>query len=110
MYQIKRISKVPATPFRVAVDNVDLGDGDGGFLAGGLFYFAPAGEDGDTHQVSEHAAKVIMGDHGLAPHFECTPALKATKHGKSAATAHEAAGDAKPAVGHKTVEDKAHKT
>lgn len=48
-------------------------DGDAGLSQGGSFYFMPAGQDGDTHAVSEFAARIIMGDPGLSKHFECTP-------------------------------------
>lgn len=72
MYQVKRISKTPATAFRIAVDS-SQGDGDAGFQQGGVFYFEPAGTEGDTHQVGEAAAKAIMHDPGLAEHFTCFP-------------------------------------
>lgn len=74
MYQLKRISKTPATAMRIAVDQAQ-GDGDAGFQQGGVFYFEPAGQDGDTHQVSEAAARAVMGDAGLAGQFTCLPAL-----------------------------------
>ena len=79
MFTIKRISKVPNSPIRVAVDQPDPDGTDGGFQQGGVFNFAPKGQDGDTHQVSEHAAKAIMWDPTLADHFECTPHLPRTK-------------------------------
>lgn len=50
-------------------------DGDGGFGQGGVFHFAPAGQDGDTHEVGELAARAIMEDPGMAQHFTCTPPL-----------------------------------
>lgn len=72
-YLIKRTSTVPSSPLRVVVAQ---GDGDeAGLNLGGSFMFEPAGQDGDQAQVSDHAAKVIMGDPGLAVHFECQPPL-----------------------------------
>jgi hypothetical protein len=65
---------------RVIVDHPQ-GDGDAGMMVGGLFEFAPAGEDGDRHQANEHAARVIMSDPGLSEHFECTPPLPGLKAG-----------------------------
>lgn len=73
MYQLKRVSTAPATAMRIQVDQPT--EGDGGFGQGGVYYFEPSGQDGDTHQVSEVAAKAIMGDPGLVQHFECSPAL-----------------------------------
>jgi len=70
MYLIKRTSTVPNSPLQVQVDGPD-----GAFQQGGVYYFQPAGQDNDQHQVSEHAARIIMGDPGLAQHFECDPAL-----------------------------------
>lgn len=63
----------------VLVDGQAAGDGDGAFAQGGHFVFYPAGsEDGDTgYQMSEHAARIIMGDPSMASHFECTPELDA---------------------------------
>jgi len=73
--QLKRVTKEPNTPFRISVDRKEDGDADGGFQAGGSFMFYPAGQEGDTHQCSEYAARVIMADPGLAEHFECQPPL-----------------------------------
>lgn len=73
MYVIKRVSTVPNSPLKISIDQPD--GGDGGFQQGGVYYFQPAGQEGDQHQVSEHAATVIMKDRGLAPHFTCSPAL-----------------------------------
>jgi len=73
MYQLKRISKVPNSPMRIQIRKSD--GVDAGLTAGGSWFFMPAGEDGDTHDVGEHAARVVMGDASLAVHFECTPAL-----------------------------------
>lgn len=83
--QLKRITKEPNTPFRISVDRKEDGDADGGFLAGGSFLFFPAGQEGDTHQCSEYAARVIMGDPGLAEHFECQPPLTDLAPQKAAA-------------------------
>lgn len=75
MFLLQRISKTPNSPLKVAVDQKAADDPDAGLGVGGIYYFSPAGEDGDTHQVSEHAARAIMGDPGLQVHFTCTPAL-----------------------------------
>lgn len=76
MYQLKRVSTSPATPFRIAIAQAQE-DGDAGLTAGGSFEFYPAGSDEgpQAHQVSEHAARAIMEDPGIAQHFECTPPL-----------------------------------
>ncbi len=77
MYLIKRVSTVPATPLVCQLDAAP-GDGSAGLQQAGIYYFQPAGQEGDTHQVpTEHAARAIMDDPGLAPHFTCTPALPA---------------------------------
>lgn len=73
MYLVKRITTEPRTAFRVQVAQQD-GD-DAGLAIGGTFYFEPAGQDGDQAQMSEHAARAIMDDPGLAVHFTCQPAL-----------------------------------
>jgi hypothetical protein len=72
-HTLRRITTIPATPLRILVDQPE-GD-DVGMTVGGSFLFAPAGEEGDTAQVSERAAQVIMGDPGQAVHFECSPPL-----------------------------------
>lgn len=72
-FLLKRTSTAPDSPMRIVVAQAD-GD-EAGLNVGGTFFFEPAGKDGDQHQVSEHAAKVIMGDPGLAVHFECQPPL-----------------------------------
>jgi hypothetical protein len=69
---------VPDSPIRILASQ-DQGDGDAGLTMGGSFYFEPAGQEGDTAQVSERVARDIMGDPGLACHFECEPALPATE-------------------------------
>jgi hypothetical protein len=74
-YELRRITKEPATVLKIQVDQRQAGEDDGGFQAGGYFEFSPAGTDGDRYPVSEHAARVIMSDPGQAHHFECTPAL-----------------------------------
>jgi hypothetical protein len=78
MFTVKRVTSEPNSPLRVVIDRPQ-GDGDAGLAAEGVFYFFPAGsEDGETeHGMSEFAARVIMGDPGLAPHFECSPELDA---------------------------------
>lgn len=96
MYHLKRISKTPSSPMRILVDQAD-GD-DAGLCGGGSFYFGPAGQDGDEHGMSEHAARVIMSDPGLAEHFTCTPALpKLTKTEKQARVETKTEKPAKPA-------------
>lgn len=75
MYRLKRTSKTPGSAIKIAVDQPD--GQDAGFGQGGTFYFMPAGEDGDTHEVSELAARAIMEDPDMAQHFSCTPALPA---------------------------------
>lgn len=93
MYQLKRISTKPGSPMRILVDAPE-GD-DAGFGQGGTFYFMPAGQDGDTHQVNEAAAAAIMGDSELAGHFECTPAWK-PKTAEPAAAVTAPAADGNP--------------
>lgn len=70
-YRLQRITTVPNSPMRILVSQPD--GKDAGLNLGGSFYFMPAGQDGDTYDVSDHAAAVIMGDPGLAPHFRCLP-------------------------------------
>jgi hypothetical protein len=73
---LRRVSTSPNSPLAIKVDQADPDNpDDAGLAVGGSFEFYPAGQDGDTAQVSAHAARVIMGDKGLAQHFECTPAL-----------------------------------
>lgn len=67
---------------------------DAGLAAGGTFYFASAGEEDSSHQVSEHAARVIMSDPGMAPQFDCYPPLPASKAVIEADPAHEVAHEA----------------
>lgn len=70
MYQITRISKVPASPMVICIADGKLAvDGTVGLAAGGQFVM----ETGDTATVSQHQANAIMGDASLAPHFSCTP-------------------------------------
>jgi hypothetical protein len=75
MYLLTRISTVPNSPLTIQIDGAPDGTGDGVFQGGGVYYFQPAGQEGDRHQVGEHQARIIMGDRGLAPHFSCDPAL-----------------------------------
>lgn len=79
MFTLRRITTTPGSPLSIMVDAPPAqADGDGGFAMGGHYLFYPAGsEDGETSfQVPEHAARIIMGDPGLAPHFECSPPLE----------------------------------
>lgn len=65
---LRRIST--GSEMSILVDQADPNDQDkAGFGVAGRFYFASAGEPGDSQTVSDHVAKVIMGDPGLAPHF-----------------------------------------
>jgi hypothetical protein len=96
---------------RVLVDSPASGTEEAGFLMGSAFYFAPAGEDGDRHEVEDATARAVMGDAGLAVHFECTPPIETTpatpvpdpavvpmaevKDAEFTETVHEPAGDAK---------------
>jgi hypothetical protein len=83
--------KTTGAVMRVQVDNPkDLDTG------GGLFYFASAGDEGDTHQVSDHAAKVIMGDPGQALHFICTPPIETAKPAQAAKKASGPAATEEP--------------
>lgn len=71
MYTLKRITTVPGSALSIKVDGKDKT-----FIGGGHYMFEPAGMDGDTVQADEHVAGAIMGDPGLAVHFECTPPWK----------------------------------
>lgn len=83
MYTLKRITDVPNSPLRILVDAPAADSPDAGFTVGGTFYFEPAGQEGDTATVGEHAARAIMGDAGLSPHFECTPPWAPEKPAKA---------------------------
>ena len=112
MYTIKRVSTIPATAMRISVDAPPPDGEDGGFQQGGVFNFAPAGEDGDTHQVGEHAARAIMLDPTLADHFECTPKLKKVPKDEQPPVPGEplpaeAAADEEHTSGHKSAKDAA---
>jgi hypothetical protein len=72
-HQLRRISTDPNSTMQI---RVDLPDVEGGGIQG--LNFGPAGSDTDTAHVSAHVAGVIMGDHGLAPHFECSPPIGGT--------------------------------
>ena len=83
MFTLTRITSVPASPLRVIVAE---GDGtEAGLNVGGSFYFQPAPtgeplgpdrvEDDHKAGMSEHAARTIMADPGLAAHFRCDPPL-----------------------------------
>lgn len=73
MPQLRRITTTPNSPLRILIDQPEPGSPDAGMAVGGTFFFAPAGQDGDTAQVSDYAARVVMSDPGLAPHFKCSP-------------------------------------
>lgn len=74
MYFLQRVSKTPASALTIQIDQ-PAGEGDGGFQGGGVWLFQPAGQDGDRHQVSEHAAQAVMSDPSLAHHFTVSPDL-----------------------------------
>lgn len=76
MYLLKRVTTVPASPLTIQVDGIRDDSGEGNFQGGGVYLFQPAGQDEDRHQVSEHAARAIMSDPGIAFHFTCDPDLK----------------------------------
>ncbi len=116
MYTIKRISKVPGSPIRVAVDAPPPDGEDGGFQQGGVFVFEPKGKDGDTHQLGLHAAQAIMYDPTLADHFEATPDVPKVKKAERppepgtpvpAAEPEPAPTDVEPRVGARTTAAKA---
>lgn len=75
MFTLKRITTAPGTALHIMVDQPEADSPDAGLTVGGSFWFEPAGQDGDTCGMSEHAARVIMLDPGLAVHFTCTPPL-----------------------------------
>lgn len=74
-YVLKRTSTVPASALRVLIDDPPADGKEAGLAAGGSFHFEPAGQEGDTAQVSEYGARSVMGDPGLAKHFTCIPEL-----------------------------------
>lgn len=84
MHVITRISKTPDSPIRILVDQAQ-GDGHAGLSMGGSFMFWPAGQEGDSSQVTEAAARAIMSDPTMAPHFECFPPLLGQPGGPQAA-------------------------
>lgn len=92
MYQIRRTTTAPGSDLRITVDGPD------GMLSGTTLYFPPAGQDGDTQIVEEAVARVLMGDPGLAVHFECDPALdgQASKEPAEAEPVKEEAATADP--------------
>ena len=67
MYRLTRTSSEPASPLKIMIAKPD--GPDAGLSAGGSFVLDP----GDSVQVDPYVAKVIMGDPGLAPHFDCLP-------------------------------------
>lgn len=77
MFTLTRLSTTPASPLRVVISQPE--GGDAGLTVGGTFYFQPAGDDhgDDRAGMSEYAARAIMGDPALAPHFRCDPSLPA---------------------------------
>ncbi len=98
-YSLKRVTTQPASPLAIVVDAPR--DEKGEFQGAFSHQFATAGQDGDTHLVSEHVARVIMADAGLAEHFKCTPPIKpaASKAAKVAKEPEPAAGEAEAAGG-----------
>lgn len=67
MFRLTRTSTEPASPLKIMIAKPD-GE-DAGLTNGGSFVLDP----GDTIQVDAYVAGVIMGDPGLAKHFECLP-------------------------------------
>lgn len=65
-----RTSTVPGSPLKIMIARPD--GQDAGLSAGGSFILDP----GDVIQVDAFVAGVIMGDPGLAGHFECLPEWK----------------------------------
>lgn len=80
-YNLKRTTTAPNSPMRVMISDPANGDL---LNSGGTFYFMPAGQDGDNHDVNEYVATEVMADKSMAVHFECTPPAP-TKHGAKAA-------------------------
>lgn len=70
MYRLTRTSSEPASPLKIMIAKPD--GQDAGLSAGGSFMFEP----GDQVQVDAYVAGIIMGDPGLAKHFECLPEWK----------------------------------
>lgn len=75
-YQLKRITDTPNSPMRVMISDPNRGDL---LNSGGTYFFAPAGQDGDRHDVSDYVAREVMGDKSMAPHFTCEPPLDAVQ-------------------------------
>ena len=75
MYFVKRVTSEPASPIKVFIAQPE--SGDAGLGAGGSFGFYPVGSpDGESgFMLSEYAAKAIMSDPGIAPHFTVDPEL-----------------------------------
>lgn len=74
-----RTSTVPGSPLKIMIAKPD--GQDAGLSAGGSFVLDP----GDVIQVDPYVAGVIMGDPGLAVHFECLPEWKPEGADKPAA-------------------------
>lgn len=76
MFKLQRITTVPGTALRVQISLPS--DGEAGLAHGGTFWFQPAGDprgDDTVDGLTEHQARAIMDDPGLAVHFTCSPAL-----------------------------------
>lgn len=71
MFTLTRTSQTPNSPMQVSVRDAE------GWIQG--FTFDPAGGEFCSHGVSEHVARTVMGDAGLAPHFDCAPPLDAAE-------------------------------
>lgn len=99
LYLVKRISTGPV--MRVQVSEPQ--GADAGLAAGGTFTFDPPDTDGGTseYHMSEHAARVITTDPGMAADFTCEPALPVIKpvtDDKTDAAPAKAQGGAKKAA------------
>lgn len=78
---------------RIQIDQPQ-GDGDGGFQLGGSVESFPKGDPQYRDlQVTDHAARVIMADPGLARHFDCQPPIE-----PAAAATDKKAAKARPAA------------
>jgi hypothetical protein len=76
-FLITRTSKTPNSPLVVVVDSPKEGTPFFGVSGGGGFEFQPNGQDGDSAQVDEYVAGILMGDPGNAEHFSCEPPFQA---------------------------------
>lgn len=96
MFRLTRITAEPASPLKIMIAKPS--GADAGLADGGSFVVEP----GDVIQVDDYAAGVIMGDPGLAKHFDCLPPWRGVKAADAAdATDPEPAPVAKGAAARK---------